>query len=152
MLFVPIFLTYLGLAVVVVGIIGIIHDVVVDWITIKSLEIVATPSVLSSNANQFKIELRMRLKDDSWFFGNILGPRRTMSWRIVVEPDANAVSGGWVQPANFVKQGGRTTFAYIHEDFIQQWDPPLGEHGTTLRVYIQNQEIVNQRFKFIRIQ
>ncbi|RKN77842.1 hypothetical protein [Ulvibacterium marinum] len=144
------FLVKLGITVVVATIIAIIHDLVVDWIEVRNVEITTNPSTLAGNMQSWDIRVKMELKDESWFWGNWFGPRRIMSWRIVVEPDSAAVNNGWVQPRNFVKQGGPKEFAYIDQKFSHTWDPPIGLHGSTVKVYIRNKEIINQRFTFVR--
>ena len=149
MVLVP-FLIKFGIVTLALIVAACIRDLAVDWIDVENLQIDANPNALQGNMNTWEIRVRFTLKDDSIFFGSIFGPRRIMSWRVVVEPDSNAVSNGWVQPQNFVKQGGRTYYAYFDETFRHTWDPPPGEHGSRVRIYIKNKEIVDQRFTFVR--
>ena len=145
------FLVHLGTILLVAIVVASIRDLAVDWIDVKDLNIDAHPRTLAGNMTRWDIDVTFKLKDDSWFFGNIFGPRRIMSWRIVVEPDPQAVSNNWVQPNNVVKQGARTRFAYINETFTHTWDVHPGLHGSNVRIFVRNKEIVNQRFTFVRM-
>ena len=135
----------------IVGVVAIVHDLIFDWVEVKSFSIDSAPHELAGNDRTWRVTVKMNLKDTSWFWGSLFGPRRIIGWRVLVEPDADAVSNGWVQPLNFTKQGGRTTYVYVHEVFVHDWEPPVGEHGSTVKAFINGKGRVNQRVTFRRL-